>query len=163
MDSADAEHGWQQSYKPGGLSPLLRHRFAISVTQVATGSATISWTPPTQNTDGSSLTNLAGYRLYYGTNSASLTQTVQIANAGASSFVVDNLSPATWYFAVKAYQHQRGGKRFFRPGQQDHQLGRFGSLEHHSVLAGEACHVSTDCRGRVTDWRLRGRGRPAIE
>ena len=77
--------------------------FAISVTQVATGSATISWTPPTQNTDGSSLTNLAGYRLYYGTNSASLTQTVQIANAGASSFVVDNLSPATWYFAVKAY------------------------------------------------------------
>ena len=77
--------------------------FAISVTQVATGSATISWTPPTQNTDGSSLTNLAGYRLYYGTNSASLTQTVQIANAGASSFVVENLSPATWYFAVKAY------------------------------------------------------------
>ena len=77
--------------------------FAISVTQVATGSATISWTPPTQNTDGSALTNLAGYRLYYGTNSASLTQSIQIANAGASSYVVDNLSPATWYFAVKAY------------------------------------------------------------
>ena len=77
--------------------------FAISVTQVANGTATITWTPPTQNTDGSSLTNLAGYRLYYGTNSASLTQTVQIANAGASSYVVDNLSPATWYFAVKAY------------------------------------------------------------
>src|SRR6185295_12827691 len=77
--------------------------FAISVTQVANGSATITWTPPTQNTDGSSLTNLAGYRLYYGTNSSSLTQTVQIANAGASSYVVEDLSPATWFFAVKAY------------------------------------------------------------
>ena len=96
--------------------------FAISVTQVANGSATITWTPPTQNTDGSSLTNLAGYRLYYGTNSASLTQTVQIANAGASSYVVENLSPATWYLCGEGVQQQRGGKRSFRLGQQNHQL-----------------------------------------
>ena len=32
----------------------------------ANGTATVSWTPPTTNTDGSALTNLAGYRVAYG-------------------------------------------------------------------------------------------------
>ena len=36
--------------------------FAITVTAVTNGSATLSWTPPTRNTDGSTLQNLAGYR-----------------------------------------------------------------------------------------------------
>lgn len=75
--------------------------FAIAVTQVSTGSATLQWTPPTQNTDGSQLTNLSGYKIYYGTNSAALTQTVDISNASISTYVLSNLSPATWYFAVK--------------------------------------------------------------
>lgn len=77
--------------------------FSIAVTQVANGSATLSWTPPTQNTDGSPLTDLAGYRIHYGTSAASLSRTVQIANPGIASHVVVDLSPATWYFAVKAY------------------------------------------------------------
>ena len=34
---------------------------------------------------------------------AQLTQTVQLANAGMSSYVVENLSPGTYYFAVRAY------------------------------------------------------------
>ena len=77
--------------------------FGIAVTQIATGSATLSWTPPTRNTDGSTLTNLAGYRIYYGTSSSTLNRTVQIANAGVATYVVGNLSPATWYFAVRSY------------------------------------------------------------
>lgn len=76
--------------------------FAINVTQVSTGSATLSWMPPTENTDGTPLTNLTGYRIYYGTNANSLTQTVDITNASVSTHVVGNLSPATWYFAVRA-------------------------------------------------------------
>ncbi len=76
--------------------------FALSVTQVSTGSATLSWTAPTQNTDGSQLTNLGSYRIYYGTSASALTQTVDISNASISTYVVSNLSPATWYFAVKA-------------------------------------------------------------
>ncbi len=76
--------------------------FSITVTQVATGSVTLSWTAPTQNTDGSPLSNLTGYRIYYGTNSSSLTQSVDINNASVSTYVLGNLSPATWYFAVKA-------------------------------------------------------------
>jgi hypothetical protein len=66
-------------------------------------SATVSWTPPTTNTDGTALTSLAGYRIYYGTSAASMTQTIQIGNVGATRCVVPNLSLGTWYFAVKAY------------------------------------------------------------
>jgi len=68
----------------------------------ATGSATLSWTPPTQNTDGSTLTNLSGYRIYYGTSSGALNQTIQVSGGGMSRYVIDTLSPATYYFAVKA-------------------------------------------------------------
>lgn len=86
-----------------GLATASLAPFAITVTQIATGSATLSWTPPTQNTDGSALTNLAGYRILYGVSSSSLTQTVEIPNPGATSYVIENLAPATYYFAVKAY------------------------------------------------------------
>jgi hypothetical protein len=77
--------------------------FSIDVTQGASGNATLSWMPPTQNADGSALTNLAGYRIHYGTNSAALSQTVDINNPGLTRYVVENLSPATWHFAMQAF------------------------------------------------------------
>lgn len=77
--------------------------FGITVSQTSAGSATLSWTPPTQNTDGTSLNNLAGYRISYGTSPTALTQTVQVANPSVSTYVLDGLSPATYYFAVRAY------------------------------------------------------------
>lgn len=77
--------------------------FSITVSQSVNGSATLSWTPPTQNTDGSTLSNLAGYRVVYGRASTSLDQVVQISNAGSSAYTITGLSSGTWYFAVKAY------------------------------------------------------------
>lgn len=77
--------------------------FAIAVTDVAMGSATMSWVAPTSNTNGSTLTNLAGYRIYYGTSSNAMNRTIQISNPGMASYVVENLSPATYYFSIKAY------------------------------------------------------------
>lgn len=77
--------------------------FSVSVVSVSNGGATLSWTPPTQNTDGTSLSNLAGYRISYGTSASAMTQTVQVANPGVSSYVISNLSPGTYYFAVRAY------------------------------------------------------------
>lgn len=65
--------------------------------------ATLSWTPPTANTDGTVLTDLAGFRIHYGTSPTALTQTIQIANPGLSGYTVSNLAPGTWYFAVRAY------------------------------------------------------------
>ena len=80
--------------------------FAIAVTTVSNGHATLSWTAPTENTDGSTLANLAGYRIRYGTSASALTQTIVIDNASVTTYVVENLSPATWYFAVTAVNSQ---------------------------------------------------------
>lgn len=67
------------------------------------GSATLSWTPPTKNTDGSTLADLAGYRISYGTSSTALTSTIQVANPGLSRYTVSSLAPGTYFFAVRAY------------------------------------------------------------
>lgn len=68
-----------------------------------TGSATLSWNPPTQNSNGSVLANLAGYHIYYGTNPNNLTQTVTLANPGLTRYVISGLSSSSWYFAMTAY------------------------------------------------------------
>ena len=73
--------------------------------QGATGSVTLSWTPPTRNTDGSVLTNLQGYHIYYGTTPEELRSTLTISNPGVTRYVMSNLlqARATWYFAMTAY------------------------------------------------------------
>jgi hypothetical protein len=76
--------------------------FAITIVPVATGTAMLSWTPPTANTDGSPLTNLAGYRVHWGTTRGSYAHSVTLNGAGLSSYVVDQLTPGTWYFVVTA-------------------------------------------------------------
>ena len=63
--------------------------------------ASLTWTPPTQNNDGSPLDNLASYRLYYGTAASQLNKVITIAN-GQSSYTVTDLQPATYYFALSA-------------------------------------------------------------
>lgn len=68
-----------------------------------TGAATLSWTPPTLNTNGTTLTNLAGYIVNYGTSAGNLTSSIKLANPGLSSYVVESLSAGTYYFAVSAY------------------------------------------------------------
>ncbi len=86
-----------------GRSSASLPAFALTVNAVANGSATLSWVPPTRNTDGSALGNLAGYRIYYGTSSSALNRTAQVSNPGVATYMIDNLSPATWYFSVRAY------------------------------------------------------------
>jgi hypothetical protein len=77
--------------------------FSLSVQAVASGSATLSWQPPTTNTDGSSLTNLAGYKVYWGTTAGNYPNSVAVNNPGITTYVVENLTPNTYYFAVKAF------------------------------------------------------------
>jgi hypothetical protein len=68
-----------------------------------TAAATVSWIPPTVNTDGSVLGNLAGYYLYYGTSPDNLNQSVTVTNAGLTRYVLSGLAKQTWYFAMTAY------------------------------------------------------------
>jgi hypothetical protein len=76
--------------------------FSIGVDAIALGSVTLNWTPPTRNTDGSALTDLAGYTLSWGRQSGNYTNSADVG-AGMTSFVVENLSAGTWYFAMSAY------------------------------------------------------------
>jgi|SRR5580698_761983 hypothetical protein len=69
---------------------------------VGNGSATLSWDAPTTTTVGTSLTNLAGYRIYYGIDQDELSQTVQLSGVGVQTYMVENLGAGTWYFAVRA-------------------------------------------------------------
>src|ERR1700722_3112948 len=77
--------------------------FSIAVNQISNGTATLNWTPPTENSDGTALTNLSGYQIQYGTASNNLAQTVQVTNAGLTSYTLSNLTAGTWYFAVTSY------------------------------------------------------------
>jgi hypothetical protein len=77
--------------------------FAINVSAVASGVATVAWTAPTTRSDGSALTNLAGYRIYYGNAPNSFDNSIDVRTAGVTNFVVENLSAGTWYFAVSAF------------------------------------------------------------
>ena len=86
-----------------GTTTVSLPAFPIAVTQMANGSATVEWVAPTENTNGTPLTNLAGYLIYYGTSPTALTHTVQIANPGVVMYEISNLSPGTWYFSVKSY------------------------------------------------------------
>jgi hypothetical protein len=85
-----------------GATSVALPAFSVAVTQIASGNIQLSWTPPTQNTDESSLSNIAGYRIYYGTDPNVLDQLI-IVDKGSTSYVVQNLAPAEWHFAVSAY------------------------------------------------------------
>jgi len=68
------------------------------------GAATLSWLPPTENTDGSALTNLAGYNIYYGTEAGNYTEVITISNPGIAEYLVENLpSGNTYYFVITAF------------------------------------------------------------
>ncbi len=71
-----------------------------------TGSAALSWVAPTARTDGSPLTNLAGYTVFYGRMSGIYDYQIDISNPGILTYVVENLVSGDWYFALAAYDSQ---------------------------------------------------------
>lgn len=78
--------------------------FAITVNPDGSiGTATLSWSAPTQNTDGSLLTDLAGYRVYYGNGPNALDEMTQLPGAGNTTHTFNELASGTHYFAVAAY------------------------------------------------------------
>ena len=69
----------------------------------AAGSATLSWSPSTRNTDGSPISNLAGYEIHYGSSPKALNMHIRINDPRATTYVIRSLSPGTYYFGVTAY------------------------------------------------------------
>ena len=77
--------------------------FTITVVAATSGSATVSWSPPTTFVDGTPIKNLAGYRIVYGASPSDLSRSVSIPSPAITSAVIEALTAGTWYFAVKAY------------------------------------------------------------
>jgi hypothetical protein len=73
------------------------------VQQPSASSVTLSWIPPTENADGTALKDLAGYHIYYSTSATTLSNTIDLTDALANSYLISGLSSGTWYFAVAAY------------------------------------------------------------
>ncbi len=66
-----------------------------------TGSAVVTWSRPNENTDGSPLTNLAGYVLYYGTGFPVPFSAIYL-DANATALEIQNLAPGNWYFQIES-------------------------------------------------------------
>jgi hypothetical protein len=76
--------------------------FTVAVVQSGPSSVTLSWEPPTENTDGSPLLNLSGYKIHYGNASGDYSTTVPVNNPGITSYVIEGLGSGTYFFAVTA-------------------------------------------------------------
>jgi hypothetical protein len=77
--------------------------FSVNVVAqgAVTGSATLSWIPPTERVDGSPIGELAGYEVLWGQASRNYDNVVEL-DAGITRYMVENLGPGTWYFAIRS-------------------------------------------------------------
>jgi hypothetical protein len=76
--------------------------FDISVMPERNGAVTLTWQAPTTHTDGTPMDDLASYKVFYGTASRQYASNVPITDPALTSVMIEQLAPATWYFAVKA-------------------------------------------------------------
>lgn len=99
---------WDGDKEASGTQQLptiaLSGTYALTLTCTFPGDRTarLSWTPPTENTDGSALTNLAGYSIHYGRSTSTLSESIAVDNAGVSTYTLEDLSPGQWFFAVRS-------------------------------------------------------------
>lgn len=95
---------WATACTEGGITgDANASRANQASTSAMRGSATLSWTAPMKNTDGSGLTDLAGYKIYYGTSAEYLQRVIVVDDPTETSYTVKDLPPFTYYFCVTAY------------------------------------------------------------
>lgn len=86
--------------------------FTLTVETATSKSLTVSWSPPTENSDGTPLVDLSGYVIYYGGKSKQYTGTVKLANPGLTRYVVEALAAGTYYVALTAVNKQGAESQF---------------------------------------------------
>ena len=91
--------------------------FSIEVSAIgaATGSITLSWTPPTENEDGTPLMDLAGYRVQWRNSPGIYTHSMTIDNPGLTRMVIDSLTPGTYEFVATSINTSGMESRFSNP------------------------------------------------
>lgn len=86
----------------GSTSSLAPFTITVAQSGSGTGNVSLNWTAPTTNTDGSVVTDLLGYKIYYGTSASALTNVVTVTGA-VTTYVIEGLTSGTWYFAVRSF------------------------------------------------------------
>jgi hypothetical protein len=76
--------------------------FEIEVSAPGNGGVTLTWVIPTENTDGSPLLDLDGFRIHWERRNSTAKGTIGVNNGSVSTYVVENLSPGTYDFTVAA-------------------------------------------------------------
>jgi hypothetical protein len=80
--------------------------FSLTVNSTApqTGSASLSWAAPTARSDGTplSMSEIAGYTLYYGSSAGNYSTSVDINDPFTTSITVTDLPVGTYYFVMTA-------------------------------------------------------------
>ena len=117
VDSCKASGSWAGSRPAAGndsiaLNEAGDHTFlltcdgdqgsAVAMVTVSLEGTEVSWVAPAENTDGSNLTDLAGYNLYYGVASGNYTEVVPVNDASLTSFELP-IAPGEYYMAMTAY------------------------------------------------------------
>jgi hypothetical protein len=74
---------------------------AVAMTTVSLREAVLTWAAPTRNVDGTTLTNLSGYKIYYGNAPGNYPQSVSVSGASTTTWTL-SLAPGTYYFAMSA-------------------------------------------------------------
>jgi hypothetical protein len=100
-----ASGSWSGTKFASGSETLAKITASKSYTLTCTwnnGSTSLTWTPPTQNSNNTPLTDLTGYKVLYGTTAGALTQQKVISDATAGATTITALPGGTWYFAVRS-------------------------------------------------------------
>lgn len=85
----------------GGVTTADVQPPAVSPVTEAKGSATLTWAAPSTNEDGTPITSLGGYKVYYGTTPGYYTS---VDVGPVSSYHLSGLAKGdVYYFAVSAY------------------------------------------------------------
>jgi hypothetical protein len=111
--------------------PLMEHKafvklmvFMVAITTIAVclfgtpsfaGTATLTWTPPTENVcvapcvPPSPYTNYGGFKVYYGLRGSTLFTVIDLPDTTnkLNTYVVNNLGAGTWDFYVTAYNSSK--------------------------------------------------------
>ena len=85
------------------LAPASDSSPAPSSAETTYGSITLSWTAPTYNTDGSVLTDLDGYRIYWGAAPGQYPNSVTIDNQSITVYVLENIPVGTYEFVATSF------------------------------------------------------------
>jgi len=73
------------------------------------GMATLNWSAPSTNSNGSALSAIGGYYVYHGTSSANYSDKIPVGNV--TSYTYTGLAAGKHYFAVSAYNDAGEGPK----------------------------------------------------